>query len=74
MILPSNLIDLNGINKLWRFEVEGSQWPKRQYHTLRAFRLWHHLIVKKKTLGDLNLVPCLLHALPQPKNTFTILP
>ena len=31
MILPSNLIYLNGIDKLWTFEVEGSKWPKRQY-------------------------------------------
>ena len=23
-----------GIDKLWTFEVEGSKWPKRQYHTL----------------------------------------
>ena len=34
MILPSNLIYRNGIDKLWTFEVEASKWPKRQYHTL----------------------------------------
>ena len=34
MVLPSNLIQLNGIDKLWTFEVEASKWPKRQYHTL----------------------------------------
>ena len=34
MILPSNLIYLNGIDKLWTFEVEGSKWPKRHCQTL----------------------------------------
>ena len=24
-----------GIDKLWTFEVKGSKWPKRQYHTLK---------------------------------------
>ena len=36
MILPSNLIWFNGIDKLWAFEIEGSKWPKRQYHTLKT--------------------------------------
>ena len=34
MILPSNMIQLNGIDKLWTFEVEASKWPKRHEHTL----------------------------------------
>ena len=25
---------MNGIDKLWSFEVEGSKWPNRQDHTL----------------------------------------
>ena len=28
---------MNGIDKLWSFEVEGSKWPNRQDHTLRWF-------------------------------------
>ena len=36
MIVPSNLIYLNVIDKLGTFEVETSKWPKRQYHTLSS--------------------------------------
>ena len=34
MILPSNLVQLNVIAKLWTFEGEGSKRPKGQDHTL----------------------------------------
>ena len=34
MILSSNLVQLNGITKLWTFEGEESKRPKRQDHTL----------------------------------------
>lgn len=36
MILSSNLVWLDDIAKLWAFEVEGSKWQNRQYHTLIA--------------------------------------
>ena len=36
MILSSNLVWLDDIAKLWAFEVEGSKWQNRQYHTLTA--------------------------------------
>ena len=29
---------MNGIDKLWSFEVEGSKWPNRQDHTLRELK------------------------------------
>ena len=34
MILPSNLVWLDGIAKLWTFEAEGPKWTNRQYHIL----------------------------------------
>ena len=37
--MTSNWIYLNGINKLWTFEVERSKWPKRHYHTLTSKKL-----------------------------------
>ena len=40
MILSSNLVWLDDIAKLWAFEVEGSKWQNRQYHTLRLYWFW----------------------------------
>ena len=39
MILSSNLVWLDDIAKLWAFEVEGSKWQNRQYHTLNVIKL-----------------------------------
>ena len=48
MILTSNLIQLNDIHKLWTFEVEGSKWSKRHYHTLRCGFLAGFVLTRQK--------------------------
>ena len=46
-ILPSTLIQLNGIDKLWTFEVEESKLPKRHEHTLKNFLVPARLLLQQ---------------------------
>ena len=55
MILSSNLVQLNGITKLWTFEGEGSNRPKRQDHTLTGWFCYLCKIVLKNLLHFLAL-------------------
>ena len=38
---------MNGIDKLWSFEVEGSKWPNRQDHTLKCSQVHWDLSISK---------------------------
>ena len=57
MILPSNLIYLNDVDKLWTLGIEGSKWPKRQDHTLIILRMCL-MLVNPRMLSTVVYLTC----------------
>ena len=71
MILSSNLVWLDDIAKLWAFEVEGSKWQNRQYHTLSSFSCFLHWTFHLVRLWRVETSKA---RLPIPSCHFTMLP